>query len=550
MVGAQASPDTAAVQSLSSWTTLARRWELATEAVGDATFLEYAPSDGQDVSWTYREFDAVVEQVKRTIAARGLRRGDCIQLILPNCPAFIAVMLAAARSGWVILPCDPRSTADELARQSARVNPALAICGSVQAATYRASGSPARVIVVEPDDARFTPLLAADAVDPQVAPPTPLDTLALMFTSGTTSAPKIVELTQANYAFAGDVMGAACGLRVGSRFLVVLPLFHANAQYYSIAASISVGATVVLVHAFSASRLLEQAERLRVTHASLFAAPIRMILARAKPTPLSRPLENVWFSQNLTDDEYDRFAALVGCRPRQIYGMTETAPAVLMSRRLNLAKMTLGTPTLGCHVRLRDPDSGEPTRPGEVGQIQVGGFPGLSMFAGYRDDPAASADAIAESNGGGFAWLKTGDLGRLDADGDVVFVGRRGDMLKVAGENVSVVELESMLVDHHDVLDAAVVGIPDPVRDEVPVAFVVPATGASSTLVDDLMQWCEQRLSGPRRPREIHIVDELPRTAVGKIQRFRLAERANREAAARAGSAVRPRHRARRSDSV
>jgi crotonobetaine/carnitine-CoA ligase len=100
-------------------------------------------------------------------------------------------------------------------------------------------------------------------------------------------------------------------------------------------------------------------------------------------------------------------------------------------------------------------------------------------------------------------------------------------MLKVAGENVSVVELEALLVEHDAVLDAAVVGVEDPVRDEVPVAFVVPVDGASADLASDLALWCEQRLSGPRRPRAFHLVDELPRTAVGKIQRFRLQARAS-----------------------
>lgn len=516
------------METLAGWATLAHRWRLATVAAANETFLEYVSSDGEAVAWTYREFDRVVEQVRGAFAAHGLRRGDRIQLVLPNCPAFVAVLLAAARGGWVVLPCDPRSTARELARQSARVGPALAVCGSAQSDTYRSSGAPTPVVVVDPDDDRMTSLCAPAGCDAGAEPVAPLDTLALMFTSGTTSEPKLVELTQANYAFAGDVMAAASGLRVGSRFLVVLPLFHANAQYYSIAASISVGATVLLVGGFSASQFLQQAEQLRATHASLFAAPIRMILARADPTPLSRPLENVWFSQNLTDDEYERFTALVGCRPRQIYGMTETAPAVLMSRRLNLAPATLGTPTPGCHVRLRDPEGGGAVTKGATGEIQVGGIPGLSLFAGYRDDPQATAAAFTAEGEDGFRWLRTGDLGRLDADGDVVFVGRGGDMLKVAGENVSVLELEAVLVGHEHVLDAAVVGLPDPVRDEVPVAFVVPTADAPPTLVEDLERWCGQQLSGPRRPREIHVVDELPRTAVGKIQRFRLTAPAHR----------------------
>jgi crotonobetaine/carnitine-CoA ligase len=513
------------MDTLSDFSTLAGRWDRAVTGARDATFLEWGPSIGPAASWTYGEFDAVVETVRRAIAARGVRPGDRIQLLLPNCPAFVAVMLACARAGWIMLPCDPRGTAVEVARQEERVGPVLAICGRDQAAIYRDAGAVAPVIEVDTGDPTFRALTdpTAGAPEPSAAP-APRDVLALMFTSGTTSAPKIVEVTQANYAFAGDVMAAAAGLRRDSRFLVVLPLFHANAQYYSIAASISVGGAVVLVDGFSASRFLEQAEAGRATHASLFAAPIRMVLARAVATPLRRPLENLWFSQNLALDEYERFAALIGCRPRQIYGMTETAPAVLMSRRLDPVPTTIGVPTPGCHVRLRDRVADLPAEPGEIGRIQVGGYPGLSLFAGYRGNSEATAAAVSEPDPSGFAWLTTGDLGRLDADGEVVFVGRDGDMIKVAGENVSVVELESVLLEHPGVLDAAVVGVRDPLRDEVPVAFVVPAKDASPALAGELERWLEARLSGPRRPRGIHVVDELPRTAVGKIQRFRLVE--------------------------
>lgn len=503
------------MERLTDWTTLARRWEQAVTAVPDATFLEFAPAQGDVTSWTYAEFDAVAAETHRALAAHGVRPGDTVQLVSPNHPAFVAVLLAATRGGWTVVPCDPRSTPTELGRQAVRTESAVAVCGEAQAGAYRAFGAPLPVVTMGTAGIAAPP----DAPDSPPAPVGPTTPLSLMFTSGTTSEPKMVEVTQANYAFAGDVMSAAAGLRPGSRFLVVLPLFHANAQYYSVSASISVGATVVLADGFSASRFLQQAERHRATHASLFAAPIRMILARAEPVPLSRPLENVWFSQNLTHAEYERFAALVGCRPRQIYGMTETAPAVLMSRRLNLAPTSLGTPTPGCHVRLRDPDAGG------TGRIQVGGFPGLSLFRAYRGDAAATASTFVETGEDGFTWMETGDLGRLTADGEVEFVGRGGDLLKVAGENVSVVAIEAVLVEHPGVLDAAVVGIPDPVRDEVAIAFVVPAADASPTLADDLMRWCAEHLSGPRLPREIHVVEELPRTAVGKIQRFRLVER-------------------------
>lgn len=156
--------------------------------------------------------------------------------------------------------------------------------------------------------------------------------------------------------------------------------------------------------------------------------------------------------------------------------------------------------------------------PGEVGEIVVGGERGRRVFAGYLDD----AETTARSFDGD--WFRTDDLAWLDAEGRFRFAGRRGDVLKVAGENVSIVEVESVLAAHPAVFEAAVVGEPDPVRDEVPMAYVVLRETATGAEAQELTAWCAARLSPAKRPREIRFVPELPRTSVGKIRKFMLAQ--------------------------
>jgi crotonobetaine/carnitine-CoA ligase len=499
--------------------TFAAQWRRAVDVGPDATFLVFERPDGQVVQWTYGEFDRTVSHVARFLGDRGVTRGSAVHLALTNSPTFVALWLAATGLGAWIVPSDPMSATAELRGHLSRTRPAIGFAAADRIATYRAAvdGEHAAMPVVEVDEADGALEVFGQVAVTAWPTPEPLDRAAVMFTSGTTGAPKGVEITQANYAFAGTTMAAACGLAAHHRQLVVLPMFHANAQYYSFASAIAIGASVALMPAFSATRFLSQAARHAATHASLFAAPIRMILARgATPVPDVR-LEHCWYAVNISDDQYETLSALFGCRPRQLYGMTETIPAVLSDHADAPIPSSMGFVTAGCSVSVHRADGSE-AAPGEVGEIVVGGVPGLTLFAGYLDDPATTTAAFRDG------WFLTGDRARRDATGRYTFDGRRADVLKVAGENVSTVEVEQVLSAHPGVLEAAVVGQRDPIRDEVPVAFVVAADPASAPTVDDLHAWCAEHLTKSKRPRDITFVDELPRTSVGKIRKFLLRD--------------------------
>jgi crotonobetaine/carnitine-CoA ligase len=492
----------------------AELWSSAVAARPQAPFLIFERPDGGVREWSYGSFDVEVGKVAALLAANGVESGSSVHLALQNSPSFVALWLAAIRLGAWIVPSDPFGRTPELADHISRTAPTVGFCARDRADVYVPAAGNMPVFQVDEADTElsaFPPDRFTDWPEPFL-----LQRAAVPFTSGTTGRPKGVEITQANYAFAGEVMGRAAGLVPEDRQLVVLPLFHVNAQYYSFASAIWAGASVALMPSFSASRFLHQAARHRATCASLFAAPIRMILARGEPVA-GLALRHCWYAQNISDGQYQKVAEWFGCRPRQLYGMTETIPAVLTDEAANPRADSMGFVTQGCEVDVQDPD-GMSVAPGEVGEVVVRGEPGLTLFSGYLDDPAITAASFRHG------WFLTGDRATRDEAGRHYFVGRRSDILKVGGENVSTVEVEAVLSAHPGVLEAAVIGATDEVRDQVPVAYVVARDPVHPPTPDELQRWCSDRLSKAKVPREVTLIDELPRTSVGKIRKFALAE--------------------------
>lgn len=490
----------------------AAAWTRAVAARPEQSFLVFEAPDGKASEWTYAEFDAAVARVAHGLIARGVGPGSAVHLAIANSPTFVAVWLACARLGAWMVPSDPFAKSPELAGHLSRTRPTVGICARDRAAIYRAA-APLDLPIIEVDEADvdlapFGRVEFADWPLPQLR-----DRLAVMFTSGTTGVPKGVEITQANYAFAGMVMADAAALAPHHRQIVVLPMFHANAQYYSFASAIWAGASVALMHTFSASQFCAQATRHGATHASLFAAPMRMILAR-HDGPGTR-LSHCWYAMNISDAQHDTLSELFGCRPRQLYGMTETIAAVLTDEARAPMPSSMGFVTPRCRVDLVD-EAGAPVQSGEVGEIAVGGERGITLFAGYVDMPDVTEQSFR--NG----WFLTGDRARRDSYGRHYFEGRHSEVLKVAGENVSTVEIELVLSQHPKVLEAGVVGRPDAVRDEVPVAFVVARHASDPPSEAELIDWCRERLAKAKVPRSISLIDELPRTSVGKIRKFLL----------------------------
>ena len=350
-------------------------WDRAVARRADETFLVFETPSGDVARWSYGGFDETVDRVAGTLAMLGAEPGAAVHLALTNSPTFIAAWLAASRLGAWIVPSDPMGRTPELAGHIERTHPTVGICAGARAGTYRAAAAAAgrpdlTVIEVDEADTALAPFHAEPLAASERRAPDLHDRAAVMFTSGTTGRPKGVEVTQANYAFAGKVMAEAAGLAPDDRQLVVLPLFHANAQYYSFASAIWTGASVALMPAFSASGFLPAAARHSASCASLFAAPVRMILARGGPADGVR-LRHCWYAQNIAADQYETVAQWFGCRPRQLYGMTETIPAVLTDEAADPHHASMGRVSPGCAVDVQD-SVGAAVESGIVGEVVVG----------------------------------------------------------------------------------------------------------------------------------------------------------------------------------
>lgn len=497
---------------------------------GGSLFLAFEDSDGRVIEVTYAEMAARAGRTAALLKRLGVGKGANFHVHLANCPEFYDCWFGGAMLGAVMVPTNPLSTADELAyilnQAECRVSITTAdLRAAITGA--RDGGAPVEhLLLARTADAQpGTLLLSHELIGAEPAGPDPavgpLDVAGMLYTSGTTSRPKGVLVTNANYLHAGEVVAQHLRVRLEDRLFICLPLFHGNAQYYSTMAALVSGATVVLADRFSASAWAKQVARHHVTVASLFAAPMRMLLAQpVDPADAENDLRVTLFAQNLSDDQTKEFERRFGTPLLQLYGMTETiAPPTMNPLYGERRHASIGRPVLGVNLRIVDGD-GQDVPTGEVGQLLVQGEPGRTLMAGYFKNPEATAETLRDG------WLATGDNVRADEDGYLHFVDRGKDMIKRAGENVATSEVERVVNEHPSVFESAAIGVPDPIRDEAIKVFVVLHEGAHAS-DQEIVAWCAARLAKFKVPSEVAFVAELPRTSVGKIQKhlLRAAER-------------------------
>jgi fatty-acyl-CoA synthase len=490
-------------------------------------------------SWTYVEHHARVRRLAGSLREElGVRDGDRVAFLLPNVSAALELHYAVPACGAVAVPLNTRLAAPEYRYILQHSGASVIFCHrSLEAPCVEAIAGlspPPRVVWVEEDFAavgEYESLAEAGSAAELRRPGDERALLSINYTSGTTGRPKGVMVSHrgAYLHSLGQVVEA--GLSTRSRYLWTLPMFHCNGWCYTWAVT-AAGAAHLCVPAIDPSDLWRTLLTERVSHfcgapavinlllesdaASAPADPVRVFIGGAPPSPAT-----------LEGAEQLNFAMT------HLYGLTETYGPLMIcawnpgwdelpaSERSRL-RARQGVPTIVSErARVVDPDLHDvPPDGATTGEIVMRGN---NVMLGYYRDPEATAAAFA----GG--WFHSGDAGVMHPDGYIQLKDRLKDVIISGGENIATVEIEQVLADHRAVAEVAVVGMPDERWGEVPVAFVTPR-GASSPDPAELREFARARLAGFKVPKRIEVLDDLPRTATGKVQKFVLRARLSEDA--------------------
>jgi acetyl-CoA synthetase len=487
----------------------------------DRPGLRIVSDDGSDVSLSYGSLSGRSAQVANWLRGLGVRRGDRVLLMLGNVAPLWEVILGAMKLGAVIIPAStllqPADLADRLVRGSVR----HVVADAASAAKFAGLPGDWTRVVVDGSAPGWHSYSDAFASSSSFAPEGVTragDPLLLYFTSGTTAQPKLVAHTQASYPVGHLSTMYWIGIQPGDVHLNLSSPGWAKHAWSNVYAPWNAGATILVLNQarFSAAGLLAVLGSCEVT---TFCAPPtvwRMLLqADLGSASVSSLRECVAAGEPLNPEVIEQVRKAWGITVRDGFGQTETTAQVGNTPGQQVRAGSMGRPLPGYSVVLVDPVSGEPAQDGEI-CLDLSRRP-LGLMTGYLDDPVLNASAMA----GGY--YHTGDVATTDHDGYITYVGRTDDVFKASDYRISPFELESVLIEHEAVAEAAVVPSPDPLRLAVPKAYVLLAPGrsASPELARSIMAFCRERVAPYKRIRRLEFAD-LPKTISGKIRRVEL----------------------------
>jgi long-chain acyl-CoA synthetase len=479
---------------------------------------EHAALKLDEAVLSYAALDEGSARVASLLRQRGVEPGDRVALMLPNVPHFAIVYYGVLRAGGAVLPMNVlfkrREVAFLLGDSEAKV--LAAWHGFAEEAELGAAEAGTDCLIVAPGE--FERLLGSIAPLAGVAGRDPSDTAVILYTSGTTGTPKGAELTHANLARNAEVSRQLFGLDARSVILGSLPLFHSFGQTCTLNGALLAGASVTLLPRFDAGKALEIVERDRVTVFMGVPTMYNALLNHPERERFDVSSLQVCVSggASLPVELLHGFEEAFGCTILEGYGLSETSPIASFNHPDAERKPgSIGTPIDGVEMRLVDGGGGDVPL-GEVGEILIRGH---NVMKGYWRKPDATAAAISADG-----WFASGDLARMDEDGYFFIVDRKKDLIIRGGYNVYPREIEEVLYSHPAVREVAVVGVPHPELGEEVGAAVALKPGADAT-ADELRDFVKEQIAAYKYPRLVWFVEELPKTATGKILKREVLKR-------------------------
>ena len=475
---------------------------------------------------TYSELDALMDRIAASLQRDGLKSGDAIAICAAASVPYAAVFLGALRAGVAVAPLAPGSTAASLARMMEDAEARLLFTDPVGAeAIGPAQGGATPRIALDGSDAgrALDDWLVPTGTQPAEVEVQPSWPFNIIYSSGTTGEPKGI-VQGHGMRWAHVTRGAKYQYSAETVTLLSTPLYS-NTTLVVFFPTLAFGGCVVLMPRFDAAGYLALAQQHRVTHTML--VPVQYQRLMAHPAFDAHDLSSYQFKFStsapfnaaLKADVLERWpGGLI-----EFYGMTEGGGTVILEAHLHPAKLhTVGQPAEGSDIRLIDEDGKEVPR-GEAGEV-VGSSAG--MMTGYHRQPEKTREA-EWFDGTGKRFIRTGDVGRFDDDGFLTLFDRKKDLVISGGFNIYPSDLEAVLRMHPAVADVAVVGVPSEQWGETPVAFVVLRSD-DDTPADALLQWANEQLGKTQRLASVQLIDELPRSAIGKVLKRELRDRFSR----------------------
>ncbi|MET7547299.1 long-chain fatty acid--CoA ligase [Streptomyces sp. NPDC005479] len=465
-----------------------------------------------DRSLTYAELDTLAGRVAALLTARGVAPGDRVAVMLPNLLEFPALYYGTLRAGAVVVPMNPLFKAREIAHYLNDSGAVLLFAheSAVGAATAGTAGSAATVVPIGPGS--LTDLLVAHPVPVQARTSGEHDTAVILYTSGTTGVAKGAELTHANLVRNAEIITKSLfRLSPEDILLGCLPLFHTFGQTCAMNAAVTAGARLTLMPRFDPVLALRTIQQRQVTVFEGVPTMYAAMLAAHAQQPGSYDASSLRLcasgGASLPVEVLHGFEAAFGCPVLEGFGMSETSPVASFNHPDRPRKAgSIGTPIEGVELCLIDEKDG-------VGELCVRGH---NVMKGYWGRPEATAETILDG------WLRTGDLATVDDDGYYFIVDRKKDMIIRGGFNVYPREIEEVLYEHPAVAEAAVIGIPHPALGQEVAAAVALLPGAEVT-PDDLREFVRKQVAPYKYPREVWLLDALPKGATGKILKREIA---------------------------